>query len=658
MGLLSKAQTVSKRENEKKESGAPESGASSGRTGLLEKAEKHRTKGEPEPEETARKGGLLEEAARILNGEEDKALKEEGEEPLFVEEEAMREGEEPLFVGEEALREGEEPVYEPRGGLLEQAILMKEKEKRGPLAPAEKLGEPETVLMEGGVVTEGLEEAEKPVSEIKEEEEAPVSLSETIEQYLNEKDTLQIIRLFNDVIGKDGYGPFCESVTEILTRLGKGKIGILFVYYKGKYSVECIYPEESYDKKTGKINFRENIKFIKSLKDETVMPLKSGSIKDGAVVKETAKLDFLSPWNAFPFPSGEELPGFIIVGNQPKRPKLKAETINLFTYLSGLFLSKYVLEGAFQRNLDKLNTERNERDALLDLYSYSDRSAELLEEDMLEDAMQNLYSLLEIETAALVTGWGGRGKLKVDDSIGIPKKILSKYRVSKSDRGIKSIIEGREPALLTDAASRIKKLTGKKDEQLKTYIVCPVIFGDEVLGILNVHRMKGASKKLSNEIKSKLKHGTRSIAPYIMYRQFRGLDPFDVLEDLLTREIRRAKRSRQPLHVVMLTIENGKKALKTHGFSRYWGFIEKLYKIIEKRVQNNGVFKGIEWNKTVLLLRKMEDIEANAAVKQVIREFHEIFEGEKKEKVLHLVSSITSFPKESKDLSDILGNLG
>ncbi|MCK4803587.1 MAG: hypothetical protein KAT88_03490, partial [Spirochaetes bacterium] len=84
MGLLSKAQTVSKRENEKKESGAPESGASSGRTGLLEKAEKHRTKGEPEPEETARKGGLLEEAARILNGEEDKALKEEGEEPLFV----------------------------------------------------------------------------------------------------------------------------------------------------------------------------------------------------------------------------------------------------------------------------------------------------------------------------------------------------------------------------------------------------------------------------------------------------------------------------------------------------------------------------------------------------------------------------------------------
>ena len=43
MGLLSKAQTVSKRENEKKESGAPESGASSERTGLLEKAEKHST---------------------------------------------------------------------------------------------------------------------------------------------------------------------------------------------------------------------------------------------------------------------------------------------------------------------------------------------------------------------------------------------------------------------------------------------------------------------------------------------------------------------------------------------------------------------------------------------------------------------------------------
>jgi hypothetical protein len=108
----------------------------------------------------------------------------------------------------------------------------------------------------------------------------------------------------------------------------------------------------------------------------------------------------------------------------------------------------------------------------------------------------------------------------------------------------------------------------------------------------------------------------------------------------------------------MLTIENGKKALKTHGFSKYWGFIEKLYKIIEKRAQNNGVFKGAGWNKTVLFLRKMEDIEANAAVKQVIREFHEIFEGEKKEKVLHLVSSITSFPKESKDLADILGKLG
>jgi hypothetical protein len=716
MGLLTKAQLMDQQEKEKKEHSEDMAGDLPKGNGLLEKAEKYESTEESESEEgepkgllkraetihgdsdekgslekpgsfgsdsqdpgeelfpdidssdTAYepKGGLLQQAAMILAGEEEQIPGAEREEievrtgiqegpadEIVLEEgvltKDMLEGEEEFLLekAEPAAPvnggTGEPPTGE-RGGLLKQAILLRETEKAAK-KPDEKVSSKQ--VEEEATVQEG-EPDEKTV------EIPPTPVPPLVEQCLTEGYTQRVISLLNDICGQDGYLTLCETVAETMARLGKGKTCMLFLYKRGRYTVEGIYPEDSMDKKTSKVGFGKSSRLIKALESNTGQSVRSVSIKDEAIIKEIKKLDNILPWTAYPLPSADGITGFIIVGGQSKRPRVDNKVTGLFIHLAGIYLSSYVQKRESLKELEKLKVEKAEKETVIDMYNSADRLLGTGRDTVLKEAMSDLYTSLEIESAALVTGWGSPGKLLVEDSIGIPKNILGKYRVSKTDKKIKTVIETREPAVLSDAAKRLTKLSKKNDEQLKTFIVAPVLFCDEMLGILNIHRMKGAGKKLTKNVKSKIQHGTLSIAPFILYNKLMNANPWNILESFLSGETAKSKRTRKPLNLVMFTMENGKKVLDTQGFSRYWGFAEKLHRIIDKNIQEKGVFRVVDWNKTVLSLREIEKSETNAMVKQIKKEFNESFKGTKKERIINITSSATVFPDVSKDMAALL----
>ena len=400
--------------------------------------------------------------------------------------EKTRKSEEAELTGEAALTV-EEPPAEKRGGLLKQAILIRETEEAAALAsvkkkrgrPAKKTGADEipsisiddasersdaqVLSKQAGDEASVLEGApEEKIAEI-----PPVPVPVLVEQCLAEGDTQRVISLFNDICGQDGYLTLCGTVAETMARLGKGKTCMLFLYKNGRYTVECIYPEGSLDKKTGKVGFGKTSQLIRSLENNTGKPVRSVAIKDEAIMKEIKKLDNILPWTAYPLPSADGIAGFIIVGGQPKRPRVDNSVTGLFSHLAGVYLSSYVQERESQDALEKLEAEKAEKESVIDMYSNSERFVGIERDNILKEAMQNLYTSLEIESAALVTGWGSPGKLLVEDSIGIPKNILGKYKVSKTDKIINTVIEAREPAVLSDAAKRITKLSKKNDDQLK-----------------------------------------------------------------------------------------------------------------------------------------------------------------------------------------------
>jgi GGDEF domain-containing protein len=587
-----------------------------------------------EEQETTRQGGLLEQAALIRD-----KTGEKGKTAIIL----------------------EEPQEEIVGGLLERATLMRESEEGGTLIiEGEEVEGPSEEEIEEEVPETGKKKIAK--EEILQEEIEKEKIAEVpstpvpalVEQCLSEGYTQRVFTLFNDISGKDGYQSLCETIAETMSSIAKGKTCILFLIKNGRQTAECIYPEDSLDKKARKISFAKNSPFIKTLDSDTGKHLKHASIKDEAILKETKKLDVIQPWTAYPLPSTGRLEGFIVVGNQPKRPKLDKRIISLFLHMAGLYLSNYVMEREIHRDLEKLKAEKDENQALIDLYTNSEMFSGIEKEKILKEAMHKIYTDLEIETAALVTGWGSPGKLKVEHSIGIPKNILGKYRVSKTDKNIKSAIKSREPAVLPDAAKRISKLSKKDDDLLKTYIVVPVLFCDDVLGILNIHRMKGAGKKLTKNVKARLKHAAQSIVPFMLSDRLKSTNPWNILESFLKEETAKARQKRKPLNLAMFTIDNGKKVLDTLGFGRYWGYVERLHKIIDKNIEGSGAMRAVDWNKTIVSLREMEKGEATTLIRQIKKEFNDSFKGPKKEKIVSVSSSATVFPDVSKNLAAIL----
>lgn len=669
------------------------SGTASGRTGLLEAAEKYRETAESEDHEEK---GLLEEVGdlEVRNFEVGNLEVENLEVENLIEEEpagllqkasaiAVESEEEKgrglLQRAAEIIERGEPE----KNGLLARAELIQEKGEISPVpeeAEAAEMEQPVTALVEPEIQLPEEEEIEevtpvkelepeeiKEVSEEKPREEIPEaeiteeveekvvkSYPELFEHYIESSDSIKILELIDDIIRKEGYTAFIDQVSETLFKLCKGKSIIFYVLSGEKYAAECYLPEKVELKKIGKKGFRQKSKFVELLGDkgETV---RSVNIKDQAVLKETAVLNTLTPWMVVPFLSGSDLPGFVIVGNQVKRLKINSTGLLLFAHLSAQYLNRYRVEKELTRHMEQLEKEKEEQQGLLNLYTLSDTARESL-----KDGLKKIYSQLGIESAALVTGWSGKGKLSVLDSVGIPDKILKKYSVPKNDREIKTIIESRQPGIPKDAKKRISKLSKEKVEQLKTYIVIPVLFQDEVLGIMNIHKMKGAGMKLSRGVKEKLEHGARNIIPHLLQWKIETADPFTVLESVIQEEINSARKSRQSLHFIVFYVEKGKKFSGVLDLVKYLDLALKLYDIINKTCGDRGIAKRVDLNKSLLILRNMGDIEANDIITQIKNEFKQRLTREKKEELFTLTSLITRFPDDTKyhkDFSEILGKV-
>ena len=650
MGLLSKSLLFSKKERGKaKEYAEPPEPEITPKEG--ESHEAYEEMEEPESEEEERQG-LLEKASAFS------VTKEEGEPQGLLQKassitaeitEEKVEGISELEVSEEeeVLEGGPEALVAP--DIIEKELLG---EEAMPIEGGPGILEAELEEM----VETGLEEVEelieKPEPELEEEEaleEKPVkSTTELLEEYIQAQDSIHILRVLDEIIRQEGYTAFINQAASSFLHYGKGKTVIVYLASDGKYVAEHYLPEDAELKKIVKKSIRSSSKLIERLISKRELS-RSLSSKDEALLKETVRFQGLEPWMAIPLLAGADLAGFVIIGNQPKRPKLDLQGLALFSHLCAGYINRYLIEKSYVQKIEKIEKEKETQEDLLNLYTFTDIALKSL-----TDALDSMYSSLDVDSAALITGWEEKGKLTVFHSIGIPEKLLKKYKIQKNDREIRGIIEGRVPAVPKDAKKRISKWTGEKNDQFKTYITVPIVFHDELLGVINIHRMKGAGFKVSGASKGKIAHGARSVIPYFLEWKITHADPFSVLQSAVQEEIAGARNNRQSLHFILFALEAQKKSSDAIGPEKYAELALKVYESIHKRIGEEGLVKRVDLSRSLLVLRSVEDVGADEVIKEIQKDFKQRLKRGKLGEALTLVSHITRYPQDRKDTEEIL----
>jgi GGDEF domain-containing protein len=317
--------------------------------------------------------------------------------------------------------------------------------------------------------------------------------------------------------------------------------------------------------------------------------------------------------------------------------------------MAAVHLVTYFIERNARKRVDKLSDQKDELLSLLELYDYS-----ILSKFSISEILDNIAKEFDMGAGIIATGWGKRDPVKVVAGIGISDKGLSRYRISKSDREINSIIRSGEPGVLEDIDSRLDKLPEQDRENANTAAVVPVQFRGETLGVLIIHKMKGVAKSLSARMKKKLRHIAQSLVPFLLYSKITELDPFETFESLLEREAARARRSRSLLHVVAFKIKNFKALIREMGFGSYRRLLDRFSKLVESRLDDNGVVHTVSLNKVVLLLVKRDADEAGAVVREVKSAVSELMPKEKGKSPLTLSPFRTSYPNKSKSVAEIL----
>jgi GAF domain-containing protein len=613
--------------------------------GLLQKAEKvqkdHMDVDEWQPEEEApeKKDGLLARATQLHGA----GLKEE---TIEISATAVAVKEKTPAVAVEKKKQAEDSVAAPKRApaaappaeeeALDKVLPAGETEKKKPeKKPAKKV-------------------SRRKVSRPKKASQRDKDVSEVLARLFKGQRTMKIMEMADIVIRESGFKGFLQLLTETVTKLGGGKSGVLFLLKNGKYAVECFSPEYIDDSKLLRLNFRPKSKFIGFLKKEPDAYIEVHNLKDRAVQKETAALEAISPWAAISILSGDRLSGFAVVGDLSNRQRKNTGALKLFCRLSAIYMSFYGLEVKLQDKIYQAEKQKDESDAFLELYNSGVKFEEEEEAEGFRAALNNIYSGFGIETAAFLSGWGEKGRLVVRDSIGIPEKVLKHYSISKRDREIKAIIENCEPEIPKDFEKKITKLTKNFDEQFKTFIVVPVVYRGEVLGILIIHKVRGTGKKLTKSMKIKLKHGAQSLLPMLLYEKLVSLNPFEVLEASLSREIKNAKLHRYPLHVILFTFENGKKALGVLGLKKYMDITHRLQATIGEKIRERGAVMGISSCQTVLFTRRLADSEVTTLAERISLEFTRLMKGEKSERAINLAFRILKHTRDFIDIKDLL----
>jgi hypothetical protein len=623
MGLLSKAATMSEKEEKGKHEGLMAKSSllseSRTRTGLLERAEKLLQSEESEAEEGETQG-LLQKARALYE------KKEPIEGGLLEKAEAVEKREEGLL---EKVTVVEEEGF-PRESFLKRAIEQKKRGKKpkrkksAAAKPAAKKPTAEKLTAEKLTAPEKTEVQVEAVSVKKYEE-------RHLQERVKERDLFGAAELFSRIIEEEGYEGLLSHILRTACELGKGRSGMLFALKGKKYSVIATLFKGKQKKGVGRQSYRKGSQLVKLLNKA-----ESKLVQSSLVVKEPIKE--IEPWVAVPIFVGPKLAGFFIVGDRPKRAKVEPQDLLFLSYLSALFVNDYALRDDIRSLEEKLFVMKEETDRVLGLYDYSDEA-----KGRIKDALDRCSDVFHIDTALLVTGYERKGSLDIPCGIGITDDERRKFKITRSDREIAGIVSKGEPKVPKDAGKRLSLLAKELEREFRTYIVVPVVFHGNTLATLIVLDMKGGRMRISKATKTELSHTARFLVPHLLYGKLMEIDPFESLEFDIESTLRESGRRGGQLTLVTCTVRNIDKRMDAEKYTKYRAVYDRLYRSCREIVAEDGSVRMVSYKRIVIFIHDFGSERVEGIIGRIRERFSKIVKGEDLQK---LTISLKAIPYE------------
>ena len=546
----------------------------------------------------------------------------------------------------------------PTGLLAKAERFLRESQREGLYVKAQRFGEAHVPrgmkVGKVGLLEKVLRFAAESAFVEEEETLEPESLPQIFEELLIQGDPLELLKRFAEVVGSEGYEAFCTALLETCMMLGKGRSAFLITAHRRGYREDESVISEKIDLapsggRRRKISIGKSSKLIRHISEKRESVISQRSIKDERVLEACIPLSSYESWTILPISLGEYLAGFILLGNQPKRPTMPREQFITLARLASFFIVPGVIERNAGDEVEKLSTQREELLSLLQLYNYS-----IMSQLNISEVFANIARQFEIQTGVVLAGWDGRGSPEVITAVGLSARGVARYRVSKSDREVKAILREGTAGIPDDVEKRLNGFLKEDRERVNTVIVVPIQFYGQTLGVVNIHRMKGVSSRLTNRVTNVLQHIAQSLVPFLLYNRMTNIAPFEVFESLLEREAGRARKRRSSLHVVAFKVKNFKAIMRERGFDRYRRILDRFSNLIRKKLAERGVVHILSLNKVVLLLVMKDTDEATELIKEVKSAVSDMLEKEKEKLPLIFSPLRTTYPNESRSVSEIL----
>ena len=546
----------------------------------------------------------------------------------------------------------------PTGLLAKAERFLRESQREGLYVKAQRFGEAHVPrgmkVGKVGLLEKVLRFAAESAFVEEEETLEPESLPQIFEELLIQGDPLELLKRFAEVVGSEGYEAFCTALLETCMMLGKGRSAFLITAHRRGYREDESVISDKIDLgpsggRRRKISIGKSSKLIRHISEKRESVISQRSIKDERVLEACIPLSSYESWTILPISLGEYLAGFILLGNQPKRPTMPREQFITLARLASFFIVPGVIERNAGDEVEKLSTQREELLSLLQLYNYS-----IMSQLNISEVFANIARQFEIQTGVVLAGWDGRGSPEVITAVGLSARGVARYRVSKSDREVKAILREGTAGIPDDVEKRLNGFLKEDRERVNTVIVVPIQFYGQTLGVVNIHRMKGVSSRLTNRVTNVLQHIAQSLVPFLLYNRMTNIAPFEVFESLLEREAGRARKRRSSLHVVAFKVKNFKAIMRERGFDRYRRILDRFSNLIRKKLAERGVVHILSLNKVVLLLVMKDTDEATELIKEVKSAVSDMLEKEKEKLPLIFSPLRTTYPNESRSVSEIL----
>jgi len=533
---------------EKAESFIAEEAGREIQAGLLEKAELYIETIEAQEgiKEYEKKPGLLEKAESLVKEETIEEIKSgtpaQPESYPGVTEEKEGIGE-PESLGTKEVYEELEEVLEKGPGLLEKAEATP-----GKLEVSEKIAE------------QGYEEKVKIFSEEKIEELATEEKSEivSIEEFTYEK-----VSHYQSVLSDKGYSALFDEILEDIKLESGASFCGLYLLEDRAFELEAFIVDESIDVSPFKKSFRikKNLRswFVKnSLRLVRVSDLMKKRDKN-----EVKQFGGYGEWYILPLISEDTLWGFILLDDledesallesdrtEEHVPELKL--VKLLT-IATVFVARFCSVQKIVAKAERLNKRVNELSTRFDDILVREKAKTL------DGLVELIADELGITVYALFLVTEDKKAIMIKNK-GLNDKTIKNYRISLRDPNIKKILKSGEPGIIREEQKRVKKIFKYQEPENKRFIVVPVTFGGENIGVFIVNEMDVPGKKLPTTIKKRMSILAGGLVPFLIEERLSRREPYFVIEDWIKRHISGVRRSRKKLCLCVFGIDGIKKA--------------------------------------------------------------------------------------------------